>query len=156
MNIHLIALGDKLPLWMQTGVDDYAKRIHTPWSLKQCQLTIPKRHKNANIKQLKQQESDTLLAACPDSSLRIALDEHGDKLNTKMLAARLAKHQLQSQNLSILIGGPDGLADSCLNACNEHWSLSPLTLPHGIARIVIVEQLYRAISLLNNHPYHRA
>lgn len=155
MKIKLVCIGNKLPQWLVTGIDDYRKRFTPPWTLTLHELPCPKRHKNINIAKLKQQEATSLLAACPRSDLMIALDERGLSLNTRDLAKQLDQYQSQGQSMTLFIGGPDGLDDDLLATCQQSWSLSPLTFPHGFARLVVIEQLYRAISLLNNHPYHR-
>ncbi len=155
MKINIVALGNKLPTWINTGFDQYAKRISSPWSLSLQEIPIPRRHKNANIPVLKDQEGQALLAASHHCDIRVALDEHGKSFNTSLLAQYLDQYQQQYRSIAILIGGPDGLSEFALQTCHQRWSLSQLTLPHGLVRCIIAEQIYRAISVLNHHPYHR-
>ena len=155
MKISLIALGSKMPDWVNQGYQDYAKRIASPWQIALHELPIPKRGKNAPIDPLKNQEGQALIHASQHATCRIALDEHGKNMDTKMLAQMLGELRQQHSHIAFLMGGPDGHSRDCLAQCQITWSLSPLTFPHGLVRIVVTEQLYRAISIINGHPYHR-
>ena len=155
MKINLIALGTKMPEWIESGYHTYAKRIRTPWQLTLTELNIPKRHKHADIAALKAQEAQALLQASKNSTMRIALDEHGKQHNTQSMANTLNRLSQNHSSIDVLIGGPDGLSSEILDTSQLHWSLSSLTFPHHLVRIIMAEQLYRAISLINNHPYHR-
>jgi 23S rRNA (pseudouridine1915-N3)-methyltransferase len=156
MKIRIIALGTKMPAWVQAGYDCYAKRLSPPWQLSIQEIATPKRHKNTSVAALKAQEAKLLSQAYADYPYRIALDENGKSFSSGQLASRLSELQQQQHNIAILIGGPDGFAQDIITQSQDIWSLSKLTLPHPLVRIVLAEQLYRAISILNNHPYHRA
>jgi 23S rRNA (pseudouridine1915-N3)-methyltransferase len=114
-----------------------------------------KRGKNADLKRIADREGDAMLSAVPNSDWVIALDVMGKRLSTEAMASRIEDLLGQGRNLSLLIGGPEGLAERCLIRANERWSLSDLTLPHPLVRIVIAEQLYRSWTIIHGHPYHR-
>ncbi len=155
MKIDLIALGTKMPSWVEQSSQEYIKRFAPPWQFNLIEIPIPKRHKNRSINTLIQQEGQALLQASSKTSMRIALDEHGPSMNSKALAKMLEKLRQQHSHIALLVGGPDGHSDECRNTCEQTWSLSPLTLPHGLVRIIVAEQLYRAVALIQGHPYHR-
>lgn len=117
---------------------------------------MPSRGKNPDIRKLRDKELQLLSARIPGSAFVVALDERGRTITTAQLSQRLDQWMLEGQDVVFLVGGPDGLAPTALEAARESWSLSALTLPHMLARVIIVEQLYRACSMLANHPYHRA
>lgn len=119
------------------------------------EIPTPKRQKSVDTKLATAKESLAMLNLIPKNSFVIALDEHGEQWDTMGLAKHLQTWQENHQQISLLIGGPDGLSTECLARANVCWSLSKLTLPHQLARIVAVEQLYRAWTILNKHPYHR-
>lgn len=155
MKIELICVGQKMPEWIESGFCDYAKRLPPSCALRLIEIPLKKRHKNVDIVRLQQEEAKQLLAAMSPGAYLIALDEHGISWGSQELAKQLA-HWMQNYScVSLLVGGPEGLATECLQSARQKWSLSPLTLPHGLVRIVVAEQLYRAWSLLNHHPYHR-
>ncbi|TLY48296.1 MAG: 23S rRNA (pseudouridine(1915)-N(3))-methyltransferase RlmH [Gammaproteobacteria bacterium] len=155
MIIHLIAVGTKCTRWAKTGFQDYQKRLPVECKLNLMPIPLSKRSKNSEIFKHIAEEEKKILAAIPKRSRIIALDVQGQMWNTQQLAQSLQQWQLERQDVSLLIGGPDGLGDNCRKKAEHIWSLSPLTLPHALVRIVVAEQLYRAWSLLNNHPYHR-
>lgn len=155
MMLYLIAVGSKCTQWAETGFQDYQKRLPTECKLNLITIPLSKRSKNSEISKHIVEEEKRMLAAIPKRSRIIALDVQGQMLNTQQLAKTLQQWQLDRQDVSLLIGGPDGLGETCINKAERIWSLSTLTLPHALVRIVVAEQLYRAWSLLNNHPYHR-
>jgi 23S rRNA (pseudouridine1915-N3)-methyltransferase len=155
MIIHLIAVGTRCTSWAETGFQDYQKRLPAECKLNLMTIPLSKRNKNSQISKHIAEEEKKMLAAIPKRSRIIALDVQGQMWNTQQLAQSLQQWQLERQDISLLIGGPDGLGDTCINNAERIWSLSPLTLPHALVRIVVAEQLYRAWSLLNGHPYHR-
>lgn len=155
MLIHLIAVGTKCTQWAEMGFQDYQKRLPIECKLNLITIPLSKRSKNSEIPKHIAEEEKKILAAIPKRSRIIALDVRGQMWNTQQLAQALQEWQLERQAISLLIGGPDGLGDSCIKKAERIWSLSPLTLPHALVRIIVAEQLYRAWSLLNNHPYHR-
>lgn len=156
MRVSLIAVGTRMPAWVEAGVNEYRKRLPSELQLDIREIALAKRGKNADIARAMQQEGSAMLAAIAPRDVVIALDVQGKSIGTEQLAARLAQWQLSGDNFSLLVGGPDGLAPECLERARERWSLSALTLPHPLVRVLIAEQLYRAWSINNNHPYHRA
>lgn len=155
MKLTIIAVGTRMPDWVQTGYGEYAKRLPRECSLELREVPLATRGKNTDIARAIEKESEAMLASIPAQERVIALDVLGKPQTTELLAESLRNWQMQGGNTSLLIGGPDGLSADCLARANQRWSLSGLTLPHPLVRIVLAEQLYRAWSLLNNHPYHR-
>jgi 23S rRNA (pseudouridine1915-N3)-methyltransferase len=156
MRIYLIAVGANLPHWVQEGYAEYAKRFAGDWQLQLIEIPAGKRGKNADLARLMHDEGERMLKAVPKSSRVIALDVRGEQWDTPTLARQAQKWQLTHSAVSLLIGGPEGLAPICYQHAAQKWSLSLLTLPHGLVRVVVAEQLYRAWSILHQHPYHRA
>lgn len=156
MLIRLIAVGTRMPAWVEAGVAEYRKRLPPEIQFEIREISLAQRGKNADIVRALQQEGDAMLAAIGARDFVIALDVKGKSISTEQFAVDLAKWQQNGDPVSILVGGPDGLAASCLDRAQQRWSLSALTLPHPIVRVVFAEQLYRAWSINNNHPYHRA
>jgi 23S rRNA (pseudouridine1915-N3)-methyltransferase len=155
MQFHLIAVGSRMPTWITKGFQEYQNRLSSACKLNLITIASPKRTKHSNVLQLLVKEEEKILTAIPKQSRVIALDEKGILLNTKQLAQKLKQWQLEKPDTALLIGGPDGLGKRCLNHAEYSWSLSPLTLPHPLVRIIVAEQLYRAWTLLQGHPYHR-
>lgn len=155
MEIRLIAIGNRMPQWINSAFDTYAKRLPPDYQLKLIEIAAEKRHKTSVIKPLLQKEGKALLAARAPNDYCIALDRHGKAFDTETFSQQLNDWHNHSQNISLLIGGPEGLSDECLNTANAVWSLSKLTLPHPLVRIIMAEQIYRAWSILSHHPYHR-
>ncbi|MCK4706963.1 MAG: 23S rRNA (pseudouridine(1915)-N(3))-methyltransferase RlmH [Gammaproteobacteria bacterium] len=156
MHIHLVAAGQKMPAWVDMACADFIKRM--PPELKLNQVLIPtiKRGKNADIQRIVRDESRNLLVAVPANCQIVALDVLGKSVTTEKLSSILDNWMQQGQDISIVIGGPDGVSDELLAEASVKLSLSALTFPHTLARVVLLEQIYRAWSILNNHPYHRA
>jgi len=155
MKIQLIAVGTKMPDWVSTGFQTYQKRFPNECHLQLVEVAAGKRGKNADIARILKQEGDAMLAAVGKGDRIVSLDVRGKALDTPALAQRLSHWQMDGRDVSLLIGGPEGLAPACQEAAEERWSLSALTLPHPLVRILVAESLYRAWSLNNNHPYHR-
>lgn len=155
MKLSIVAVGTKMPKWVQQGYDEYAKRLPRELTPQLVELAVANRGKNANVEKLKQQEGEQILSSLPKQGRVVALDVLGKKISTEQLSAKMADWQMVGDNVSIIIGGPDGLSQECLNHADEKWSLSDMTLPHPLVRIVLIEQLYRAWSILQNHPYHK-
>jgi len=156
MNIHLIAVGDRMPRWVQEGFDEYAKRLPPECALRLVEIPAGRRGKNADLVRIMRDEAQRLLAAIPKGAEVVALEVGGRRWSTEQLAARLGDWMGSGRDLALLVGGPDGLTDEVRAAAGQLWSLSPLTLPHPLVRVVLAEQLYRAWSILRGHPYHRA
>lgn len=144
-----------MPDWVQAGYQEYARRMPRECALELREIPLATRGRNADIARAISKESELMLAAIPNQERVIALDVPGKPQTTQSLADALRDWQMQGGNTSLLIGGPDGLSRECLARASQHWSLSGLTLPHPLVRILLAEQLYRAWSLLNHHPYHR-
>lgn len=155
MKIYLIAVGDRMPSWVTQGYQEYAKRLPPECSLHLIETGLGKRGKNTNIERAVQDEGERMLAAIPRGCRNIALDVQGRQWNTSELAQHMEGWMQGGRDVALLVGGPDGLASACLAQAEGRWSLSSLTLPHPLVRIVLAEQLYRAWSILKGHPYHR-
>ncbi len=157
MKITIVSIGTKLPDWVNQGVDAYAKRFTsmTDYHLTIKEIPAKKRHKNGDINKITAIESQALIDAVPKNSIVIALDVGGQRLSSEKLANKLRDYHDNGDNITLLIGGPEGFDERVRNIARERWSLSDLTLPHPIARIILVETLYRSVSILHNHPYHR-
>ncbi|MEM9243767.1 MAG: 23S rRNA (pseudouridine(1915)-N(3))-methyltransferase RlmH [Pseudomonadota bacterium] len=155
MRINMIAMGNKMPSWVSAAYQDYAKRLTDACALKLIEIALKKRGKQQDLKQLRQQEGAAMLTAIPKNTHIIALDTKGHCWDTITLSQQLKTWFSLGQNISLLIGGPEGLAPQCLEKAQQCWSLSPLTFPHPLVRVIVAEQLYRAYSLLRGHPYHK-
>ena len=155
MRLRVIAVGTKMPAWVEQGVKEYQKRLPPELKLEIKELPLGKRGKGADIQRAIQSEGQQMLAAIGKGDTVIALDVLGKPWNTEKLAQELLDWQQLGNNVSLLIGGPDGLAPECLAAAHKKWSLSALTMPHPLVRILLIEQLYRAWTINSNHPYHR-
>lgn len=155
MRIQITAVGNKMPGWVDTAVNDYVQRMPRECQTEVISVPVAKRGKNAAIERLREQEAEALTAKLPKSCLLIALDERGKPWSTKDLAAQLAAWMQDGRDVALLLGGPDGLTADLRNRAERRWALSAMTLPHGLARVMVAEQLYRAWTLLNGHPYHR-
>lgn len=156
MKLNLLAVGTKMPAWVTDGYQEYAKRMPRECSLQLHEIIPAKRGKSGNPSQWMREEGERILAVIPDSHLVVALDVQGKSWSTELLAEQLKNWMADGRDVSLIVGGPDGLTDECLQRANQRWSLSALTLPHPLVRIVMAEQLYRAWTILQNHPYHRA
>lgn len=155
MRITLIAVGTKMPAWVDQAYNDYAKRLPSDCALKLVELAMPKRGKNTDINKAREKEAELILAAIPKGDRVIALEVGGQSWSTEKLASKLSDWRMSGDNFSLLVGGPDGLAQACVKRADQLWSLSPLTLPHPLVRVLLAEQLYRAWTINQNHPYHR-
>ncbi|MDF2867887.1 MAG: hypothetical protein K0S11_1357 [Gammaproteobacteria bacterium] len=155
MRINLITIGKRMPNWINEGYQEYAKRLPHDYRLELIELELNKRNKNADLKRIIEREGEQMLQAIPAGDYVMALDVLGKQWQTPQLAAFLQQKHEMSQNISLLIGGPEGLAPKCLTRANLKWSLSELTFPHPLVRVLIAEQLYRAWSIIQKHPYHR-
>ena len=156
MKLRLIAVGTRMPAWVREGFDEYATRMPRECRLELTEIPIAERGKNADIARLKQAEGEKMRKAIPRDVQVIAFDERGEQLSSPQWASALGKWLQDGRDVALLIGGPDGFSPEVLERADRRWSLSKLTLPHALARVLVAEQLYRAWSLLHNHPYHRA
>ncbi len=155
MKINLIAVGQRLPKWVNEGFRDYTKRLSQELTLNLIEVAALKRTQNANLTKIIEEESQRLLDHAPPHTDIITLDRRGHEYDTETLAKVLAQYHTEGRHLSLLIGGPEGLSNACLQKTSASWSLSKLTLPHALVRVVIAEQIYRAWSIMAHHPYHR-
>jgi 23S rRNA (pseudouridine1915-N3)-methyltransferase len=155
MQITLISVGNRMPGWVRQGYEDYAKRLPRECELVLKEIAPDKRGKNNDIARIVKSEGERMVAAIPQGSHAVTLDMAGKAWTTLELAQAVKRWLESGQNIALLIGGPEGLADSVKQLARESWSLSKLTFPHPLVRILVAEQLYRAWSLLNHHPYHR-
>lgn len=156
MRIQLITIGNKMPGWVLSACADYLKRFPKDYSLQIEEIPAKHRGKNPDIPRLMQEEADAIRGRIAKNYIPIALDVLGKAISTEQLAQSLENYQMDSQNISLIIGGADGISADLLAECREKWSLSKMTFPHPLARVILTEQLYRAVSIINNHPYHRA
>lgn len=155
MKIRIIAVGTKMPAWVEQGYAEYAKRMPRDCVVELVELPLAQRGKNTDIARAMEKEGEEILAAIGKGEQVIALDVKGKPWSTEQLAEQMANWRMSGNNYCLLIGGPDGLAPQCLAQAHMRWSLSALTLPHPLVRILVIEQLYRACSILQNHPYHK-
>lgn len=155
MQIHLISVGNNMPAWVQQGFQEYAKRLPRECELVLKEIPTGKRGKNSDVARIVKDEGEKMLAALPPRAHIVTLDIPGKPWTTPQLADNLKIWLESGQNIALLVGGPEGLAEAVKQRANQSWSLSNLTLPHPMVRIVVAEQIYRAWSILNNHPYHR-
>jgi 23S rRNA (pseudouridine1915-N3)-methyltransferase len=156
MRIHLIAVGTRMPGWVTQGYLEYARRLPRECRLELTEVSAGKRGKTVNTAAVVAGEGHRLLAAAPERAQLIALDERGTAWDTAALAGRLQDWLQDGRDVALLVGGADGLSPDCLEQADQRWSLSVLTLPHALVRVIVAEQLYRAWTLLTGHPYHRA
>ncbi len=156
MKIRLIAVGTKMPNWVESGVAEYKKRLPFDFSLSIIEIPLANRTKNSPIERAMEKEAQGILEATGKNDFIVALDVLGQNISTEIMAEKFSKIRDDGRNISLIIGGPDGLALSCLESADARWSLSAMTYPHPIVRVVLVEQIYRIWSILNNHPYHRS
>ena len=144
-----------MPAWVNQGYAEYAKRLNKDVKIKLVEVGASKRAKTTSVGKLKLEERGKIKKVLPKGTHIVALDVKGRSWNTEDLAAQLESWLHLGQDVSLIVGGPDGLDDDVIKLANETWSLSNLTFPHPVVRVVVVEQIYRAWSILNNHPYHR-
>lgn len=155
MKLKLIAVGQKMPSWVSSGFEEYLRRFPRDCQLELVEIPAGKRGKQADIKRILDQEGERMLAAVGKGERIVTLEVNGRNWDTPQLSKQLASWQMDGRNVALLVGGPEGLAPACIAASEQKWSLSALTLPHPMVRVILAESLYRAWSLLNNHPYHR-
>ncbi len=159
MKIRILSVGHKMPNWVQAGVDEYTKRIQPMMSTEIIEIAPAKRSKNpsaAEIGKYKTQEGQAILSARQPKERLWVLEVKGKMLSTESLSDKLQVAMTDGADIALVIGGADGISEEVLAQADFKWSLSDLTLPHPLVRVVLIEQLYRAMSIINNHPYHRA
>lgn len=155
MKLRIIAVGTRMPQWVNEGFQEYAKRMPPELKVEVVELGLGPRGKNQPVERAIAREGEAMLKAIPASDGVIALDVPGKPWTTEKLAQQLRDWQESGNNYNLLVGGPDGLAPECLARAEQSWSLSPLTLPHPLVRVLLMEQLYRAWTVNAGHPYHK-
>lgn len=155
MHIRLLAVGDRQPSWVDDAFASYTSRLPREWKFQLQAISTARRGKNDKSDRAKDAEGEQLLAKLVAGEQVVLLDERGAQLSSKKLAGKLAEWQSDARDLALIIGGPDGVSAAVRDKADFIWSLSQLTLPHGMARVLLSEQLYRAWSLQAGHPYHR-
>ncbi|MBI2384205.1 MAG: 23S rRNA (pseudouridine(1915)-N(3))-methyltransferase RlmH [Gammaproteobacteria bacterium] len=156
MRLRLVAVGTRMPGWVEQAYADYAARLPPELKLELVEIPVAPRGKNPDIARLKRDEGAKMLKALRDDDHVIALDERGQALDSLGWSRELKSWMQNGRDVALLIGGPDGLAPEALARAQAKWSLSKLTLPHALVRVLVAEQLFRAWSVLANRPYHRA
>lgn len=155
MKIKMIAVGTKMPAWVETAFKTYSQRLPKDCCLELIEIPVAKRTRNQLVDKWKEKEASLILKAIDVSDWVVALDVKGHNWSTTKLAEQITKWQSMGNNVALLIGGPDGLSSQCLDRADQRWSLSALTFPHPLVRVVLAETIYRAWSVTVNHPYHR-
>jgi len=156
MKARLISVGEGAPAWVSEGFAEYRKRLSHWLPFDLVEIAPGLRGKGRDPARAMAEEGERVLAAIPKGARIIALDGRGKPWSSEQLAVRMESWRAGGTDLAFLIGGPEGHAPAVLAAAHESWSLGPATLPHMLARLIVAEQLYRAASILANHPYHRA
>ena len=156
MQLLVAAVGQRMPNWVSEAWNEYARRMPPGLSLNLREISLAKRSKNSDTKRLTAVESKALLDAMPARARVVALDVLGQPWSTEKLAAQLEQWMGEGRDVGFMIGGPDGIDADVIKRADDRWSLGPLTLPHPLVRVVLAEQLYRAWTITQNHPYHRA
>jgi len=154
MKLRVVALGQRMPAWVDAGWDEYARRMPQDLPVELVALKAEPRDRGKTAAQILAAEAARIAAACKSATL-VALDERGERWTTRVLADKLARWRIEAHDVAFVIGSADGLAESVKRDASATFSLSALTLPHGLVRVIVAEQLYRAASLLSHHPYHR-
>ena len=155
MKLLILAVGNRMPSWIAEGFSEYAKRMPREAKIELVEIKPEARSSGKTAAQIMDAEAQRIRTALPASALCIALDEHGATPTTKQLAQQMQDWMRQGRDVAFVIGGADGLHESIKHGARHLMALSALTLPHGMVRVLLAEQLYRAHSLLHNHPYHR-
>ena len=154
MRIRVLAVGRKMPDWIESGVDEYCRRLPNDFRLEWVDIKGANRGSGSGEK-YRRQESEAILAKLKQGDLVVALDIKGVPVSTEKIANKLGKWRMHGRQLSLLIGGADGLDEKLIETASERWSLGSITLPHPLVRIILAEQIYRAWSIIAGHPYHR-
>jgi len=155
MKLVIASVGNRMPEWITAGFGEYAKRMPREAQISLLEIKPEPRSTGKTAGQMMEAEARRIFAVLPQDCLRIALDERGAQQTTRQLAAQMTDWMRQGRDVAFIIGGADGLHESVKQAAHQLWALSGLTLPHALVRVLLAEQLYRAYSLTQNHPYHR-
>ena len=155
MRIRLISVASRMPRWVEQGYSEYAKRLPAELPLELVEIALATRGKNADVARLMRREGEQMLAAVQPGDRVVTLEVEGRPWSTEALAEQLESWRLEARTVNLMVGGPEGLPAEVQARSDQRWSLSPLTLPHPLVRILLAEQLYRAWTILNRHPYHK-
>lgn len=155
MKIYLIAIGTRVPGWVSQGVDEYTRRMPRHLAVELVEVPAVNRTKAADIDRTRREEGSRLLNRLPANSHIVALTEDGTSVSTRRLATELSTWMGTGCDVAFMIGGADGLSTECLDRADRCWSLSALTFPHALVRVIVAEQMFRAWTIISNHPYHR-
>jgi 23S rRNA (pseudouridine1915-N3)-methyltransferase len=155
LKIHLIAVGKKMPEWINTGYAEFSKRMPPELQINLIEITPSVRNKSTPIEKNIKEEGESIQSAIPANSKLIVLDEKGKYFSSIDLSKKMEGWLPMGQDISIVIGGTDGIDPMIKQQADEKWSVSSFTLPHALVRVVVAEQLYRAWSIMKGHPYHR-
>ncbi|MGI9342608.1 MAG: 23S rRNA (pseudouridine(1915)-N(3))-methyltransferase RlmH [Gammaproteobacteria bacterium] len=155
MRITMFAVGTRMPRWVDEGVDVYRRRLPPQIKLDIDEVPLGNRSARGDVSVAQRKEADQLLKRAGSADRIVALDERGAEWTSVELGRRMNEWQSDATNVALLIGGPDGLTEDCRQRADDVWALSRLTLPHGLVRVVLAEQIYRAWTIIQGHPYHR-
>ena len=144
-----------MPAWVNSGYSEYSRRLSQDCKLELCEIPASKRTKNSDLEKIREDEGDKILSAIGKGNRVVALEVKGKAWSTEQLSNQMRNWLQGGQDISLLVGGPEGMSQRCRDRADQLWSLSPLTLPHPLVRVLLAEQLYRAWSIIKNHPYHR-
>jgi len=154
MELRIAAIGERMPVWVETAVTEFTGRMPPQLPVRLVTPPASRRRRGGDVARAVEEEGERLLAAT-EGCVRVALDERGRRVATRDLAGWLDDWLMDGRDVAFLVGGADGLSDRCLQRAECRWSLSALTFPHMLVRVILAEQLYRAWTVLSNHPYHR-
>ena len=155
MHIRIITIGTKMPSWVKAACNEYLKRIPNELNVDIIELPMKQRSKKINISMALLQEGEAMMKTIGANDKVIALDLRGRNWKTEELAKKIEGWKQSGDDFSLLIGGPDGISENCIERADILWSLSSLTFPHPLVRVLLIEQIYRASTINNGHPYHR-
>jgi 23S rRNA (pseudouridine1915-N3)-methyltransferase len=155
LRIRLVSVASRMPRWVEEGYQEYARRLPAELPLELVEIPLTTRGKNADVARLMRREGEQMLATVQPGERIVTLEVGGRPWSTEELAEQLESWRLDARNVNLMVGGPEGLAAEVMARSDQRWSLSALTLPHPLVRILLAEQIYRAWTILNRHPYHK-
>lgn len=155
MRIRILTITHKTPNWVYDAFNEYHKRLQSFASIELVEISAEKRSASSNETQLIQRDSEKMLAALKPHHLKVVLEIKGQQWTSEELAAKLSDWRNQGHSIDFMIGGANGLSSACIESADVKWSLSKLTFPHALVKVLVIEQLYRSYCLLRGHPYHK-